>query len=295
MKRFIRLFFQRLAKDRLNNYSAQLAYTLLLAMFPMILFVGYILIQLRIPIAPIVTFVESNTSSHAFSQLSQFVQTQINKANITLLSPIAIISMVTISFGLRPLIGALNHIYNIEETRTWTRNFFISFIGTIFLMFSLIGAVVLFLYNIAFQEVVRNIFPIMDNFNGLLNAISIIVLLSSLYLFLVFAYTVMPAKRYRLIVNMRAAFYSTILWFLFSICFFYYVTYLNRTYNLFYGSLGSIIALITWFYFSSIAILIGLEIEIVREHMRFDCEVPNKENNFLAFVDRGVRLLWKKK
>lgn len=292
MRRFTRLIACRLIRDRLNNFSAQLAYTLLLALFPMLLFVGYVLIQLSIPTGPIINFIESSTSNHAFSKLTVFIQNQVSKANITFLSPIAVISVVTISFGLRPLIGALNHIYQIKETRTWIRNFFISFIGTIFLMFSLIGAVVLFLYNIAFQEVIIHFFPIMTRFNSILNLVSCLVLLSSLYLFLLFAYTVMPAKRYRLSVNMRAAFYSTTLWFLSSICFYYYINYLNRTYNIFYGSLGSIIALITWFYFSSIAILIGLEIEIVREQMRFDREIPNKDNNFLAFIDKGVRFLW---
>lgn len=295
MRVFFQLFIKRLTQDRLNNYSAQLAYTLLLAMFPILLFCGYLISTFHVSVDPLITFVQGNTSGQLFSQLNAFVNAQIQKSNITFLSPIFLISLVSISFGLRPLIGALNHIYRIEETRTWVRNFFISLIGTIFLMLALIAAFVLFLYNIAFQEIVLSFFPVMNNFHGLLNIISCAVLLSSIFLFLIFTFTVMPAKRYRMRVNIRAALYSTILLFIFSIVFLYYVTYLNRTYNIFYGSLGSIIALITWFYFSSIAILLGLEIEIIHEHIRHKREVPEIENHFLIWIDKGVRKLWPKR
>lgn len=295
MRIFFRLFIKRLTQDRLNNYSAQMAYTLLLAMFPILLFFGYIVSQFNISIDPLIQFLQGNTSVQVFAKLNQFANAQVQKANITFLSPIFIISLTSISFGLRPLIGALNHIYRLEETRTWIRNFFISLIGTILLMVALIGAVILFLYNIAFQEIILAMFPIMNHFHIVLNVISCIVLLSSVFLFLIFAFTVMPVKRYRMRVNIRAAFYSTILLFVFSIGFLYYVTYLNRTYNIFYGSLGSIIAMITWFYFSSIAILLGLEVEIVREQMRHQIEIPEIENRFLHLIDKGVRLIWKKR
>ncbi|MGL4663384.1 MAG: YihY/virulence factor BrkB family protein [Culicoidibacterales bacterium] len=295
MRKFFRLFIRRLSTDRLNNYSAQMAYTLLLAMFPILLFFGYIVSQFNISVDPLIRFLQGNTSVQVFSKLNQFANAQVHKANITFLSPIFIISLVSISFGLRPLIGALNHIYRIEETRTWIRNFFISLIGTVFLMFALIGAVILFLYNIAFQEVILSMFPVMNHFHIVLNVISCLVLLSSIFLFLIFAFTVMPAKRYRMRVNVRAAFNSTVLLFIFSVCFLYYVTYLNRTYNIFYGSLGSIIAMITWFYFSSIAILIGLELEIIHEQIRHKREIPEIENSFLNWIDKGVRLLWRKR
>lgn len=295
MRVFFRLFIKRLTQDRLNNYSAQMAYTLLLAMFPILLFCGYLISIFHISADPLITFFQGNTSGQLFTKLNEFVNAQVHKANITFLSPIFIISLLSISFGLRPLIGALNHIYRIEETRTWIRNFFISLIGTIFLMCALIGAFILFLYNIAFQEIILSIFPVMNHFHSVLNIISCIVLLSSIFLFLIFAFTVMPAKRYRMRVNIRAAFYSSVLLFLFSIIFLYYVTYLNRTYNIFYGSLGSIIALITWFYFSSIAILLGLELEIIHEQIRHKREVPEIENHFLIWIDKGVRKLWQKK
>lgn len=295
VRQFFRLFAQRLVRDRLNNYSAQMAYTLLLAMFPMLLFLGYFFSQFHISIDPLISFLQGNTSTQVFMKVNEFVNGQVAKSNIQFLSPIFVISILSISFGLRPLIGGLNHIYKVKETRTWIRNFFISFIGTIFLMFSLVGAVVLFLYNIAFQEVILTVFPVMNHFHIILNIVSCIVLLSSIFIFLVFAFTVMPVKRYRMRVNMKAALYGTMLWFLFSICFLYYITYLNRTYNIFYGSLGSIVAMITWFYFSSIAILLGLEIEIVFEQLRHEIEVPNIENQFLGWIDKGVRYIWKRK
>lgn len=292
---FFRLFIRRLGRDRLNNYSAQLAYTLLLAMFPILLFIGYFFSKFHISIDPFVNFLQGNTSKQVFVKLSEFANRQVEKANISFLSPLFIISLLSISFGLRPLIGAINHIYGIEETRTWIRNFFISLIGTIFLMFSLIGAIILFLYNIAFQEIIISLFPIMRNFHLLLNIVSSVVLLSSVFLFLVFAFTVMPTKRYRMRVNICAALYSTLLWCVFSAGFIYYATYLNRTYNIFYGSLGSIIALITWFYFSSIAILLGLEIEIILEQIRHNRERPNIDNHFLAWIDKGVKKIWPKR
>ena len=58
---------------------------------------------------------------------------------------------------------------------------------------------------------------------------------------------------------------ATVLWLLASLGFRYYVTHF-ADYNATYGSLGGVIVLMLWFYLSSLAILVGAEMNAEIEH-----------------------------
>lgn len=58
---------------------------------------------------------------------------------------------------------------------------------------------------------------------------------------------------------------STILWLLISLGFKFYVTNFT-SYNATYGALGGVIVLLLWFYVSSVALLVGAELNSEIEH-----------------------------
>ena len=58
---------------------------------------------------------------------------------------------------------------------------------------------------------------------------------------------------------------ATVLWLLASLAFRFYVSNFSD-YNATYGSLGGVIVLMLWFYISSLAILIGAEVNAEIEH-----------------------------
>ena len=58
---------------------------------------------------------------------------------------------------------------------------------------------------------------------------------------------------------------ATVLWLLASLAFRYYVTHF-ADYNATYGSLGGVLVLMLWFYMSSLAMLIGAEMNAEIEH-----------------------------
>ena len=58
---------------------------------------------------------------------------------------------------------------------------------------------------------------------------------------------------------------AVVLWLLVSLCFRLYLHFFN-SYSVTYGSLGALIILMLWFYFTGLAILIGGEINSELEH-----------------------------
>lgn len=295
MIQYIKIFTSNIYRDRITSFAAQMAYTLLLALFPLALFIGSFFSYFHFDISALTDFLIKNTSSSVYDAIFSFSQSQIQKANIGINSPIFYIMILSISFGLFPLIGALNHMFSIEETRSYFRCLVTSIIGTLMLMVSIITSVIIFALHSSLIEYLTSVFGVNNNLRFFTIIIAYIILGSSIFMFLMYAYTFMPAQRYRFIVNVRAALISTIFWMVFTGIFAYYLLFLNTTYNIFYGSLATIIAIITWFYISSIAILIGMEVEVVRELVFHQNETPHYENKFLSLLDFiSVKKIFKK-
>ena len=74
-----------------------------------------------------------------------------------------------------------------------------------------------------------------------------------------YLYKYTPNKKIKINDTIPGALISTIGWIIVSLFYSYYSNY-YANYEIIYGSIGGIIALITWIYLSSWAILIGAEV-----------------------------------
>lgn len=76
-----------------------------------------------------------------------------------------------------------------------------------------------------------------------------------------------PSRKQRLRDVFPGAFLATLLWLLTTLAFGWYVRYISN-YNLLYGSIGAILALLVWMYLLAVITLLGCEFNAVRERSR---------------------------
>lgn len=234
--------------------------------FPFLLFIvtllGYLPIETSDAIHLISKYAPGQTGSIIENNLAYLLDEQKGK----LLSVGILISLFATSNSIHAIIRTLNKAYNVKETR----NFF--FVRALTLLFAIliIFAISIQLLLPVFGALIATLFTnfgiseaAVDTWNSLRWLISYL-LVNSVFIFL---YKFGPNAKLRLSNVMWGSLFATVGWQLSSYGFSYYVSNFSN-YSLAYGSLGSIIILITWFYLLGLILLIGGEINATLEELR---------------------------
>ena len=257
---FLKDLYARFLNDDLLSTGAQVAFYLLLSLFPFLIF----LVTL-ISYVPIVDFQESMQvlaalmPASAYEILQDIINQTIADRSGTLLSFGMLLALWSSTSGITSLVRGINRAYDQEETRRSWR------IKAVSLYFTLELAAVI---AVSFILIVlgKNLGTRVFHFLGF-SDISleiwiyvrfIIVAITSILVFVSFYHNT-PNRRLSLREVIPGAVVASLGWISTSIGFSYYVNNLGN-YSKVYGSLGGIIALLMWMYLSSISILMGAEV-----------------------------------
>jgi membrane protein len=251
--------------DRLSMIAAAMAYYALFAFVPAISAIVLIYAWISDP---------AEISNH-LTKVSRFVPAEtleVVKNQLTALSSKTSVGVGAIgailfalwsaSKGSKAIMEAMNVIYDEREERSFLK-FNLMAIGM-----TLLGAVlgVVAISVVIGVPAVTNLFNFGKAFELLVTLGSWVVLLGLFSFFLSFAYRFGPSrKQAKWKWVSRGAIIASVLWALASILFSWYAKEF-ADFNKTYGSLGAMIALMTWFYLSSFVILLGGEVNAELEH-----------------------------
>ena len=256
-----RLIFRYKDAD-LPAMSAQITYYLILAFPPFLLFLINILsftpLSNELLLANFNTFLPNDT---AFLVKDMFVQTVEAKSKTLLLLGM-IGSLWAASQGISAIIRGLNNSYDVKEKRHFIKLNFIALISTI----GVIAMIILSLIMIVFGEIIgsyvfgligaKNLFIIFWPF--IRYGIPLTSMLVTFYLI----YAFLPNRKLKFNNIMVGTIFTTIGWVVASLLFSFYVNNFAN-YEKIYGSLGGVIALISWLYTSTLIILLGGELNAI--------------------------------
>jgi membrane protein len=244
--------------------AAQLSYYFLLALFPLLLFLmtllGYfaeagsdlrnkLIIYLATVMPPsAITLVQ--TTLDEISQGSGG-----GKLSLGILA-----ALWAASNGMGAISGTLNAAYAVKEQRAWWRVRLTAITLTIIVSILIIVALSIVLFGGQIGDRVATHFGFSGAFTVVWKILQWPIALFFLLLTFDLIYSFAPDVRRR---NRRwwtsGAMAAVVIWLLVSFGFRLYLHYFN-TYSVTYGSLGALIVLMLWFYFTGLAILIGGEI-----------------------------------
>ncbi len=250
--------------DHCVGLAAQLAYYFLLALFPALLFlvamVGYFPIQHAVNELLVIV---GRIAPRAFIELLAEQLQEIQRGEHAGLAVLGIAGALwSSSAAMAAIITALNHTYRVAEWRPWWKRRLVAIALTLAL--TVFASLSLFLIMAGSQAAslvaawlgIRAVAaPVWQVTRWALATAAIVLAIDLVYHFA-------PNRPQRWPWMTVGAVTATGLWILSSLVFKLYITRMG-TYNVTYGAIGGVIVVLLWLYLSSLAILIGAELNSV--------------------------------
>ncbi len=253
---FFKQFVERFKEAEVPGLSAQLAYFFLLSIFPLLLFIvtliGYFPLDDRMIIDILADYLPDDVVLMIDQNLTQIL----NNRSGSILSISILGTLWSASNGFNAITKSFNKAYQVETKR----NFILGRLIAIGLMLTIVFAILLALLLPVFGKVLMDFLslyiPLPEGFLKSWNTLRWVS--SSITFFIVFylLYKLAPNKKFTEHYALWGTLFATFSWQITSYAFSYYVETLGN-FSITYGSLGTVIVLMIWFYLSGIIITTG--------------------------------------
>src|SRR5690625_4527078 len=247
---------ERFDQADVTGFSAQLAYFFLLSLFPFLLFLvtllGYLPIDDRAVIDIISTYLPADVVQMIDSNLTHLV----NNRSGGLLSIGIIGTIWSASNGINAITKSFNRAYRVEENRSFIVARIIAIGLTLWVVVVFVVALLLPVFGKVIGEQFFAFIGLSENFISIWNMSRWVI--SSIIFFIVFfvLYVLAPHCKVKPKQAIWGTVFATVAWQIVSLGFSFYVSTLGN-YSATYGSLGTVIILMIWFYLSGMIITTG--------------------------------------
>ncbi|UFH52850.1 YihY/virulence factor BrkB family protein [Spirosoma sp. KNUC1025] len=261
---FITHMFAKISDNDTSERAASVAYSLILAVFPTVIF--FFTLIPYIPIDnledQIMGFFQRLLPGDTFSTVNTTIRDIISRPRSGVLSLGFILALYSATNGTVALMHAFNSSYEWPERRSFLKVRGIAVGLTFTLAFALLLAVVVLIIGGVFSDYLLH-FGILDN----VVFINLLIIGRYLVVFAVFVATILVIYRYGPNVTLKWIFIipgavtASVLIVLTTLGFSYYVSNFG-SYNKLYGSIGTLIALMIWINLISLLLIIGFDMNI---------------------------------
>ena len=257
MKGFMQDLIYRVRKVDMSGMGAQLAYFFLLSFFPMLIFMVTLLPYLNLEQGQIFDFLSNIMPGEVYSLIEGTLAEVLNNQNGGLLSIGVIGTIWSASKGVDALMKALNRAYEVEGkagflNRLWSLIFTISLVGVILI------ALVLPIFGHQIGNIIFGYIGVEESFANIWNSIRWIIPPTLIFLILTAMYWIVPNTDPRLTISsvFPGALFATLGWLVLTYGFSFYISNFGN-YSGTYGSIGGVIILMLWLYFTGMIIILG--------------------------------------
>lgn len=247
--------------NRILAYSAGLAYYFFLSLFPLMIFLAAVLSYIPIPnlFDQIIGLMARFIPAEAMQMVQPIIKSVLRPPGTGLLSFGIIGSLWVASSGFSSLMDSLNTAYDVPETRPYWKSR-----GMAVLLTLIVGSLVAIgfaasLLGPEFAERLSHHMYVSDIFLHLWPVLRWVIIFGSIVLAVEMLYYLGPNVKQKFLFTLPGAVIGVAAWIIISLGFGIYVREF-ADYNATYGTLGGVIALMFWFFLSSVAILVGGEI-----------------------------------
>lgn len=256
-KGFFQDLIHRTKNVDISGMGAQLAYFFLLSFFPMLIFMVTLLPYLSLERGQIFDFLSEVMPDEVYSLIEGTLTEVLSNQNGGLLSIGIIGTIWSASKGVDALMKALNRSYDVEGragfmNRLWSLIFTISLVGVLLI------ALVLPVFGQQIGNLIFDYLGVATSFATIWNSIRWIIPPALILILLTAMYWVVPNTDPRLtIVSVfPGAIFATLGWLVLTYVFSFYVSNFGN-YSATYGSIGGVIILMLWLYFTGMILIFG--------------------------------------
>jgi membrane protein len=248
------------------TYAGALAFFFLLALFPLLIFLATALAYVPVPdlFQEVMKVMSLIVPAEAMGRV-QLVLAEVLRRDAGLLSFGILASIWIASAGFEAIINVLNRVYEARKSRPYWKKRLLSLGLTVLVGGMVVVAVVAGLAG----PLVLSLLPGVLGVDSLLVALwpyfQWAVILLCLTLAIQFIYFVGPNREQSFREQIPGALLAVVAWIGASLLLNFYLVHFT-SYSKFYGVMGAVIALLTWFYVTALALLLGAELnaEMIR-------------------------------
>lgn len=256
----IKDLFSRFINDDLLSIGAQITYFLLLSLFPFLIFlINLISYTTIVNLLDNIEILSTLMPTNAYTLIRDIINQTVAHRSGTLLSFGMLFALWSSTSGVSSIIRGINKAYDQEETRSFWRILVVSIYFTFQITLVILFSLILIVFGKTLGTHVFDFFGFSDLFQSVWNKVRLIIAFITTILVFISLYHNTPNRKPRIKEVLPGAIFASLGWVIISLAFSFYANNLGNYTNL-YGSLGGIIALLTWIYISSIIILLGAEI-----------------------------------
>lgn len=268
---FIDQLLYRFARHNVVWSGASLTYFLILSLFPFLIVLLNILSYTSLVRERAVLDMLHFLPMDIQAIIEVFLNDLSSSSSQGLLSVAAFIGLWTASSGVKAIIKAINIAYDYAENRHFLKLRGLSVLFTIALLLMITLVMISLILGPVLGKMLFERIGYGDSFMFLWNYLRYIIPLAYMMLIFALLYKLSPniGKNLRIPIRevLPGAVFATIAWVSLSLLLSYYVSNFGK-YAITYGSLGGVIVLLIWMYYSSIVIVLGGEINATLEDMR---------------------------
>lgn len=262
----VMIFFLRsIGKGALTQRASAIAFNFFLALFPAILFFFTL-----IPYFPVsdfhsnmMDFIKDALPSSIFEFVFETLNDIVNRPHSGLLSVGFIMALYFSTRGFKSIISSFHQSYILEDKRLsfwklqWNSLTMVFFFTIVTILTILLTTFSNFIVDyLVLQNVINS-----DWTYYLLLSVNFIVYTAMIFFIISFIYYLGSPKNEKFRFISAGSTFATLLYGLSFFGFDYYITNFS-TYNVLYGSIGTIIILLIWIYFNALIILVGYELNL---------------------------------
>lgn len=273
LKDYIKRILDLIMRPEMKILPGQLAYFLILSIFPLLTLIGYIGSKITMLSTPLASLIIKFLPSSFNSLLLPFLTNSNITGNVAF---VMILGFVLVSNGTHSIIITSDELYGIDYGDYVKRR-----VKAFFMIFILLFLFLFIIVVLAYGNVIVNYIINLDFFSKFKNNIYFAFVIIKwpiafiiFFWILKFLYTVAPDEEISSRFMNKGALFTTFGWILTTFVYSYYVSNFAN-YSLFYGSLSGIIVMMIWVYLLSFIFVMGIAIN-AEEYLAY--KKLNKKN-----------------
>ncbi|MBO5069184.1 MAG: YihY/virulence factor BrkB family protein [Roseburia sp.] len=253
-------FLDKCKRDKINAYSAQSAFFIILSVIPFLMVFSSLLQYTSVTESMLLTLIDRLMPQYVAPLLISLVDEVYNRS-MGIISVTAIAAIWSAAKGVQYITDGLNSVHNLEETRNWFVLRFWAAIDTVVFMVAIVFTLLVLVFGNSLHDLAIKYVPFLENAVALLVEFKGLVLLAILTFFFDVIFTALPNKKLTPKSQLPGALICSVAWYAFSFGLSVYVDYFNG-FSM-YGSLTTIALVMLWLYFCMYIMMMSAEINVV--------------------------------
>ncbi|MBP3488204.1 MAG: YihY/virulence factor BrkB family protein [Roseburia sp.] len=256
----IKSFMDKCKRDKINAYSAQSAFFIILSAIPFLMVFSSLLQYTAVTEAMILDIISRIMPEYVSPFVISLVDEVYNRS-MGIISVTAVVAIWSAAKGVQYMADGLNAVNDLEETRNWFILRFWAVVYTIIFLVAIVFTLLVLVFGNSLHDLAMQYVPILKHAADFLSHFKGLAMIAILTLFFAVVFTALPNCKLSFKSQLPGAAICSVAWYAFSFGLSVYVDYFNG-FSM-YGSLTTIALIMLWLYFCMYIMMMSAEVNVV--------------------------------